>query len=154
MKENISEKVKKHIEPIVDKLGYEIIEVEYAKKPSGMNLTVFIDKAGGVSLDDCVTVHEAIDEPLDELDPTNGEHYILNVSSPGLDRPIKTDADLKRNVGEIVEANLYTKIGAKKQVIGELNAFDSTSITIKEVSGNELIIARDNISKLTKYIEI
>ena len=152
MAKNISEKVRVFIEPIVNNLGYEIVDVDYSKKQNGMNLTVFIDKLGGVTLDDCVAVHEAIDAPLDELNPTNDEAYILNVSSPGLDRPIVTDADLKRNLGEVLEAQTYVKVGAKKQFVGRLASFDSVRITL-ENDGAIQSLTRENIAKLTKYIE-
>ncbi|MBQ7452940.1 MAG: ribosome maturation factor RimP [Clostridia bacterium] len=152
MQKNVTQKVQEFIEPIVNKLGYDIVEVEFGKKQNGMNLTVYIDKKGGVSLDDCVAVHEAIDAPLDELDPTSGEGYILNVSSPGLDRPIKTDADLNRNLGEILEATTFVKIGAKKNFVGKLEKFDDESITLMgEDKTYEL--KREQIAKLCKYIE-
>ena len=151
MQKNITQKVEDFIEPIITKLGYEIVEVEFSKKQNGMNLTVFIDKKGGVSLDDCVKVHEAIDAPLDELDPTAGGAYTLNVSSPGLDRPIKTDADLKRNVGEVLEATTFAKIGNKKHFVGTLESFDKNSITLSGDSTYNL--KREQIAKLNKYIE-
>ncbi|MBQ9790630.1 MAG: ribosome maturation factor RimP, partial [Clostridia bacterium] len=77
----ITEKVHEFLNPIVQNLGYEIVDVEYEKKFDGFNLTIFIDGENGISLDDCEKVHTAIDEPLDELDPTNGASYTLNVSS-------------------------------------------------------------------------
>ena len=88
--------VKEKICPIISELGYEVVDVEYSKKVDGMNLTFYIDSPNGITLDDCERVHKAIDGPLDELDPTGDATYILNVSSCGLDRPIKTDSDLKR----------------------------------------------------------
>jgi len=148
----IVEKVQEALEPIVEDLGYELVEVEYAKKSDGYNLTIFIDSKNGISLDDCETVHKAIDEPLDELDPTNGEGYILNVSSPGLDRPIKTDKDLKRNIGVMVEVGLYAAIKKCKHFIGELIAYDDTSITIK-TKKEEIKFEKNSIAKICKYIE-
>lgn len=152
MSKSVSNTVQEFLKPIIENLGYEIVEVDFSKKNDGNNLTVFIDKTGGVNLDDCVRVHEAIDAPLDELDPTAGEHYILNVSSPGLDRPIKTDADLNRNLNEKLEASTFTKIGNKKHFEGILTNFDENDITLKD-NGKEFKIARNNISKLNKYIE-
>ena len=148
----IIEKVQEALEPIVEDLGYELVEVEYAKKSDGYNLTIFIDSKNGISLDDCETVHKAIDEPLDELDPTNGESYTLNVSSPGLDRPIKTDKDLKRNIGVVVEVSLYAAIKKCKHFIGELIAYDDTSITIK-TKKEEIKFEKNSIAKICKYIE-
>jgi len=150
---NVKKQVEELIVPIAEGLGLEVVEVAFEKKYDGMNLTVFIDKKGGVNLDDCEALHRAIDEPLDELDPTNGGAYTLNVSSPGLDREIKTDKDLNRNLGEILEINLFKKIGLSKKFIGELVTFNETSITIKDKKGKEVIIERNIISKATKYIE-
>jgi ribosome maturation factor RimP len=112
----ISEKVEEFITPIVDALNknIDIVEVEFAKKHNGDNLTVFIDKPGGVTIEDCELVHGSIDDPLDELDPTEGKPYTLNVSSPGIDRPIVTDKDFSRNIGEELEVNLYEPIMKKR----------------------------------------
>ena len=90
---NVKEEAEKLARPFADELGLEIVEVEYVRKHNGMNLTFFIDKEGGVTIDDCEKLHRAIDEPLDILDPTNGASYILNVSSLGIDRPLKTERD-------------------------------------------------------------
>ena len=99
--------VKKSVQSIIEKLGYSLIDIEYKKKSNGMNLTIFIDKKGGVSLNDCEIVHNAIDKILDELDPTQGESYFLNVSSPGLDRNLNSDVLLSLNIGEFVDISLY-----------------------------------------------
>lgn len=149
---SISNDVQTALTPIISGLGYDIVEVEFAKKQDGNNLTIFIDKKGGVSLDDCVLVHNAIDAPLDELDPTKGEHYILNVSSPGLDRPIKTDADLERNMGEKLEANTFVKVGARKHFVGVLTGYTQSEITL-DTLGGAVTLERKNISKLNKFIE-
>lgn len=149
---SISNDVQTALTPIISGLGYDIVEVEFAKKQDGNNLTIFIDKKGGVSLDDCVLVHNAIDAPLDELDPTKGEHYILNVSSPGLDRPIKTDADLERNMGEKLEANTFVKVGAHKHFEGVLTGYTQSEITL-DTLGGAVTLERKNISKLNKFIE-
>ena len=84
--------------PVIEELGYEVVEVEYVKKSDGMNLTFYIDKDEGVLIEDCENVSKAIDDLLEELDPTEGVGYILSVSSPGIDRPIKTNRDLQRNL--------------------------------------------------------
>lgn len=148
----ISEKIEEFLTPIVEELGYEIVEVEFAKKYNGDNLTVFIDKpGGGININDCETVHNAIDEPLDELNPTNDKPYTLNVSSPGIDRPIVTDKDYNRNMGEVLEVKLFEAIQKKKLFVGTL--VDFTAETVKlDVDGKELEIERKKIAKATKYI--
>ena len=148
----ISEKIEEFLTPIVEELGYEIVEVEFAKKYNGDNLTVFIDKVGGgININDCETVHNAIDEPLDELNPTNDKPYTLNVSSPGIDRPIVTDKDYNRNRGEVLEVKLFESIQKKKLFVGTLIDFDSEKVTL-EVDGKPLEFERKKIAKATKYI--
>ncbi len=149
----ISEKVEEFITPIVESLnqGIDIVEVEFAKKHNGDNLTVFIDKPNGVTIEDCELVHNAIDEPLDELDPTEGKPYTLNVSSPGIDRPIVTDKDFARNVGVELELNLYEPIMKKRTLVGILVAFNKESV-ILEINNENLEIDRKKISKATKFI--
>ena len=150
----ISIEVENFLTPIVENLGYEIVAVEFAKKYNGDNLTIFIDKKDGlIDINDCETVHHAIDEPLDELDPTMGKPYTLNVSSPGIDRPIVTDKDFNRNLGEMLEVKLFQSINKKKIFVGTLEAFDENTIELHV--GNETIkLERKMISKATKYIEI
>ena len=148
----ISEKIEEFLTPIVEELGYEIVEVEFAKKYNGDNLTVFIDKVGGgININDCETVHNAIDEPLDELNPTNDKPYTLNVSSPGIDRPIVTDKDYNRNRGEVLEVKLFEAIQKKKLFVGTLIDFDSEKVTL-EVDGKPFEFERKKIAKATKYI--
>ena len=93
------EEIKAFLEPFAEEQGIEIYDIEFkaGKEPA---LTVYIDKEGGVDLNTCEAFHHAIDEPLDTLDPTYGEQYTLNVSSPGLDRPLKTDKDFARVKGK------------------------------------------------------
>ena len=149
----ISEKVEDFITPMVEALnkGIEVVEVEFAKKHNGDNLTIFIDKPGGVTIEDCELVHGLVDDPLDELDPTEGKPYTLNVSSPGIDRPIITDKDYARNIGEVLEIKLFEAIQKKKMLVGTLIAFNNDSIIV-EINGENLEIERKKISKATKFI--
>ena len=150
----ISESVEEFLSPIVENLGYEIVEVEFAKKYNGDNLTVFIDKkGGGIDINDCETVHNAIDEPLDELNPTNDKPYTLNVSSPGIDRPIIKDKDFARNIDEILEVKLFQAINKKKIFVGKLLSFDENKIELELEQDKTIEIERNLISKATKYIE-
>lgn len=151
----ISEKVEEFISPIIEGLDkqIEIVEVEFAKKHNGDNLTIFIDKPSGVTIEDCELVHNAIDEPLDTLDPTDGKPYTLNVSSPGIDRPIVTDKDFARNIGCELEINLFEPIQKKKTLVGILIAFNKDSV-ILEINNENLEIERKKISKATKFINI
>ena len=152
MQKNISEEVEEFLKPIVESLGYQIVEVTYKKEPNGMNLTIFIDSPSGINIEDCEKVHLAIDDPLDRLDPTNGASYTLNVSSPGLDRPIKTDSGLKANIGNKLEISLYSKINGVKNIVGNLVGFNDETLMVN-VENKLLDLDRKNIAKIIKYIE-
>ncbi len=127
---NVAEKTRNAVEPILSEMGYELVDVEYAKQYGQMTLTVYIYKPGGVDLDDCEKVSRALDPVLDELDPTGNEPYSFNVSSPGLDRPFKTQRDFERNYGEEVEVKLYAPLKGKKLYEGVLKEKNENTFTI------------------------
>lgn len=109
------------VNPTVVSLGYEIVDIvehsEYGQKV----ITFVVDKVpDGVSLDDCERLHYAIEPIMDELDPTGGKPYVLEVSSPGLDRPLKTQRDFERNYGKEVEVRLYAPLKGVKSYEGVL----------------------------------
>ena len=99
-----------------------------------MNLTIVIDKEGGVTIDDCEKLHRAIDAPLDELDPIECS-YTLNVSSPGIDRPLTLPRDYKRNMGKEISVKLYKPLDGKKTYEGTLTAYDDDTFTIEDKKG-------------------
>lgn len=141
--------VEEKICPIITSLGYEVVEVEFAKKVDGMNLTFYIDSPNGITLDDCEKVHKAIDGPLDQLNPTADGSYILNVSSCGLDRPLKTDKDLERSLGKQVDVKLYKAINKKKLFTGVLEAYNDQTVTI----GGFQPFERKSIGQITLHID-
>ncbi|OZV12939.1 hypothetical protein CIW83_06935 [Tissierella sp. P1] len=98
--------VKEICEQLADELGYELVDVEFLKEGSNYFLRVYLDKPGGINLDDCQKVSQLLSDKLDEKDPITTPYY-LEVSSPGLDRPLKNDKDLKRNLGKEIEIKLY-----------------------------------------------
>lgn len=116
--------------PVIESLGYELVEVFYGKLQDGMNLIFYIDSESGITIDDCEKVHRAIDPILDEINPTNDAHYILSVSSLGIDRPLKTERDFKKNMGKEIEITLFSKIDGKKVFKGTLDTYDENSVTI------------------------
>ena len=130
-------------------MGIEIVDVE----TKGDNLTVFIETENGVDLDTCEKFHNAIMEPIDELDPSYGAAYTLNVSSPGLDRPFVTARDFQRNIGKEVEVKLFAPLKGKKLLEGVLEAFDENSVTIKLGEETEKI-NRTKIAKINKAIKL
>lgn len=134
MADRIVEKVDSLIRDTIEKLGYEIVDIEYKKQYGQMNLTVFIDIEKGVSLDDCETVHNAVNPILDEADPIDGT-YILNISSPGLDRPFKKQRDFERNYGREVEVKLYAPLMGKKNFEGVLKEKTDSTVTIETENG-------------------
>lgn len=138
--------------PIITNLGYEVIEVDYSKMANGMNLTFFIDSPNGINIDDCEKVNNAIADVLDEVNPTNDESYILNVSSPGIDRPIKSHNDFLRNKGKIVELSLYTKVDGKKSFQGTLQDLSEDFVTI-EINNESKTFDRKNVSNICPVIE-
>ncbi|MCF6463298.1 ribosome maturation factor RimP [Clostridium sp. Cult1] len=146
-KKNIIRTVKEHCEPIIEDLGYDLVDLEYIKENGNNILRFYIGKLDGISIDDCQRVSEQVGDKLDELDPID-ESYYLEVSSPGLDRPLKTDKDLKRNIGKDVEISLYKNIDGKKKYIGQLIDYDEEFIQIKEDSLGYKKIQRETISKI------
>jgi ribosome maturation factor RimP len=147
-----AEKVKEFIEGIAVPLGYEVLEVAYSKKYGELNLTIYIGNDGAITLDDCEKVHNAIDAPLDEFDPTGGAPYILNVSSYGIDRPLKTERDYKRAEGNEVEVAVYNSVEGKKRLVGILKGYDENAVTIVPEGEKPIVIGKKNISKIKPHI--
>lgn len=138
--------------PVIENMGYEVVEVEYVKKSDGMNLTFYIDRDGGVQIDDCEKVSKEIDGLLEELNPTDNAPYILNISSPGIDRPLKTERDFKRNIDKEIEVTLFAKMDGKKKFEGVLKNYNENEISI-EVSEKTLTLQRDKIAHIVPIIK-
>ena len=138
--------------PIAQNLGLEVLEVLYEKKFDGMHLTIIIDKDGGVSIDDCERMHRAIDAPLDELDPIDCS-YTLNVSSPGIDRPLKLERDYRRNMGLKILVKLYKPLNGKKNIEGVLVAYDEETFTIELANNQTLTFNKKDAAKVEPVIE-
>ncbi|MEG1509733.1 MAG: ribosome maturation factor RimP [Clostridia bacterium] len=122
----VCELVKECVEPIITANDMVLVDIEYKKQYDSMNLTIYIDKVGGVTLNDCELIHKAIDAPLDELNPTNDSPYVLNVSSSGLDRPLKNEYDFKKNLNCKVEVSLYEPLDKCRKFIGVLTEYNLT----------------------------
>ena len=141
---NTAQKVEQLLKQPVADLGYELCDVEFIKEYGDWVLTLFIDKDGGVNIDDCERVSCAVDPLLDEADPVE-QAYMLSVSSLGLDRPLKKDADFARNIGKRIEIKLFAPKDGKKEFKGELAGFDENSIVVRLESG-ELTLERKAIA--------
>lgn len=140
------------INPLITQMGYEIVEVEFGKKGGETNLTVYIDIPRGVSLDDCEKVHYAVDPVLEELDPTDDKPYVLNISSPGLDRPFKTARDYERNYGKEVEVKLYAPYMGKKIYEGVLISRDENSLVL-QIEGKNMTIETNRIALVRPLVK-
>lgn len=151
MKVKPIEEVVAFLSPIAEEQGVEIIDAQWDLRARA--LTVFIDAEGGVDLNLCERFHRAIDAPLDELDPTFGEGYTLNCSSPGLDRPFKTARDFERNLGKKVEVRLYAPDGGKKYFEGVLTGYDGETFTV-QTDGGEKSFLREKAAKVCLSIEV
>lgn len=116
--------------PIVEQHGFELVDVEYVKEGGVWYLRAYIDKPGGIAVDDCEVISRALSELLDENDYIE-ESYILEVSSPGLGRPLKKEKDFKRSLGEEVEIRTYRAIDKQKEFIGILKDYDKDTVTIE-----------------------
>ena len=131
MKTKPIEEIQNALQPIADEMSIEIVEVEL-KQGKSPTLTVYIDTEGGVDLNTCEKFHRAIDPVLDEVNPTFDAPYTLNVSSPGLDRPLKTARDFQKRMGERVEVKLFAPLKGKKLYEGTLVDYDGNCFEIEE----------------------
>ena len=115
--------------PIVESHGFELVDVEYVKEAGNWFLRAYIDKPGGITVDDCELVSRAFSDILDEKDYIE-DSYIFEVSSPGLGRPLKKEKDFARSIGEEVEIRTYRAIDRQKEFIGILTEYDKDTVTI------------------------
>lgn len=137
---------------IAEDLGFEIVDVEYVKEGADMYLKVYIDKPGGINIDDCQLFSQKLNPILDEKDPIK-EYYFLEVSSPGLNRPLKKDKDFERSIGSQVEIGLYAPIDGSKSYSGVLLEYDGDMIVIEDESSNRVEIERKAIAKINLAVE-
>ena len=151
---NTAQTVETLLTPVVNELGYTIWDVEYVKECSRwyLRITIDTDAEGGITIDDCEKVHRAIDPVLDEADPIEGAYY-LEVSSPGIERELRTDAQITAYLGAEVEARLYKPLDGARAYTGILEAYESGTVTLSLTgtagkTGKSLVIARSDISKL------
>lgn len=156
-KMSIVEKVEDMITPIAQESGYQLVDLEYLKEGQNWFLRVYIDKVGGVSLDDCTFFSEKVSAVLDQQ-PENfiPQAYYLEVSSPGAERPLKTREDIDQAVGEYIHVKLYNMIGPYNSYEGRLLSTDEDTITMnykEKTRVKEVEIQRDNISKARIAIE-
>lgn len=151
MKVMKTEEIVDFLRPIAEAQGLELSEAEWDLRQR--SLTLYVDREGGVDFVSLEAFHRAVDGPLDDLDPTFGAPYTLNCSSLGLDRPMKTERDFLRRMGEEIEVRLYAPFAGAKYYEGELVAFRENIITLKTAKG-EIDIPFEKTSKVCLHIEV
>ncbi len=154
MLEELLTAVKEKSKAIAESMGYEIVEVNFSKEYRKLNLNFFIYKKGGVDLNDCENFSNALDSLLEELADKFPSDYVLNVSSPGLDRPIVSDDDFRRALDTEIE--VFINDDKKEAVRGKLKAYDTEKITVSENKKGqikEINILRQNIRKAQPWIK-
>ena len=148
----VAESVKEAIEPLFTTTDIRLVDVEYVKKSDGMHLIVYIDKEDGLTIDDCVFVNHLIDETLEELNPTEDKPYALDISSYGLDKPLKFDWQFKKYLNKMVSVKLYHKVGELKEFDTILKNYTDKDYTFN--INNELYtISSQDVAYITPYIE-
>ena len=144
-REQYEKQTEELLEPIVTGIGFELVDVEYVKEAGTWYLRAYIDKPGGITVDDCEAVSRKFSDVLDEKDYIE-DTYIFEVSSPGLGRPLKKDKDFQRSLGEEVEIRTYRPIDRQKEFVGELKAYDKESVTIVYEDDTEQTFQRQEIA--------
>jgi ribosome maturation factor RimP len=130
------------LEPLVEQQQLELVDVEYVKEAGSWYLRVYLDKEGGININDCEVVSRALSDILDKEDFIE-ESYILEVSSPGLDRPLKKEKDFQRSIGKDVEIRLFQAVNGCKEYTGELLAYDKDTVTIGLETGEQVFERRN-----------
>ena len=133
-KESYESRTEKFLLPLMQEHGFELVDVEYVKEGDTWYLRAYIDKEGGISLDDCELISRKVSDWLDKEDFIQ-DSYILEVSSPGLGRPLKKDKDFARSIGKDVEIRLYKALNKSKEYTGILKAYDKEAVLLQMEDG-------------------
>jgi len=139
------------IKPMFEGLDIQLVEVEYVKRVDGMHLIVYIDKGTGITLDDCEMVSKMIDPVIEELNPTKDASYCLDVSSYGIDRPLKYDWQFEKYLNQKVTVKLYKKVDDLKEFDAVLKGYQDGFEF--EVNNQTINISKDLVAHIVPYIE-
>ena len=145
--ESYEVKTEQLIQPLIDANNFELVDVEFVKEGSDWYLRVYIDKDGGITVDDCELISRAFNEILDREDYIS-EQYIFEVSSPGLMRPLKKEKDYKRSVGKLIDIKLYKPVDKCKEFTGVLDSYDKDTVTIKMDDDTQKTFDRSNLAMI------
>lgn len=146
------EKTEKILLPIMEEHSFELVDVEFVKEGSVWYLRAYIDKPGGITVDDCEAVSRELEKELDAQDFIQ-ESYVLEVSSPGLGRPLRKEKDYIRSRGKKVEIHLFRPFEHEKGWVGILEGWDKDSVTILTEEGRKVSFPRENLSLVREYVE-
>ena len=144
-REDYEQKTEALVMPLIEENGFELVDVEYVKEAGNYYLRVYIDKEGGITVDDCEVISRALGDKLD-ADDFIDDSYILEVSSPGLGRPLKKEKDFLRSIGKEIEIKLYRAINHQKDFEGILKSYTEVTVTIEIGEEEEMTIAREDIA--------
>ena len=145
VREQYEQKAEAMAQPIIDQFGFELVDVEYVKEACNWYLGFYFEKEGGINVDDCEAVSRIFSDKLDELDFIE-DAYIMEVSSPGLGRPLKKEKDYVRSMGKEVEIRTYRPINKEKEFYGILSAYDESSVTITTEDQKEQTFEKADIA--------
>ncbi|SEQ35643.1 ribosome maturation factor RimP [Lachnospiraceae bacterium RM5] len=150
-REDYEKKTEELVLPLIDGKDFELVDIEYVKEGGNYYLRVYLDKEGGITIDDLEMVSRALSDKLDEKDFID-DAYVLELSSPGLDRPLKKDKDFERNKGKMVELKLYKALDGVKEFEGELKGYDEENILVM-VDEEEKKFNRQDVALVRLKIE-
>ncbi len=149
--EDIVSKVTEMVLPFLSNSGIELVEMTYRREQSGMTLRLLVDTPRGILIEECESVNACLSDMLDK-DDIIGEHYVIEVSSPGLDRPIKSYSDFKRSIGKELVVTTYGPIDGSRTHTGSLIGMDADKIAL-EAGGVSIVIPHDKIAMAKLKIE-
>ena len=144
-REQYEARVETWLLPILKEHKFELVDVEYVKEVGVWYLRAYIDKEGGITVDDCEVISRRLGEWLDKEDFID-DSYILEVSSPGLGRPLKKEKDFARSIGKEVEVRLYKPLNKQKEYTGTLASYDAATVTVTLEDGNDLAFQKSDIA--------
>ncbi len=151
-KKEIQQTVEKIVEPVLVENDYELVDIEFIKEGKNWFLRVYIDKSDGITLDDCQFVNRELSETLDQEDPIPQSYY-LEVSSPGLERPLKKESDFERFKGSKIKVKTYILINKQKKFTGILQDYKDGLVQLQLDTGDNVSIPFDKIAKANLFFD-
>ena len=144
-KETYESRTEQFLLPLLEEHQFELVDVEYVKEAGTWYLRAYIDKEGGIAVDDCEVISRALSDWLDKEDFID-DSYILEVSSPGLGRPLKKEKDFVRSMGKDVDVRLYRQLNKQKEFTGALSAYDENTVTLTMEDGSQMVFEKADIA--------